>query len=430
MGNLTQEYGAIKPNVPPAPIEGYRVVVFEKKQRGVQFKAILNSGDQPIKEKSWSFTSSPDYKCWAVNTHPDLNFHFDIQMTLANQYQDFTLNCMVYYHISSPRIIAQTFEDDPLQKIQERIAYELKLNVLASTITIQDIREHFFILKDKILPYTTLNQLRDFAGEYGIVIKEINMTYKIPERFLAPDRKIEEYELEKKTAVIEEDKKRIHQRAEIDEILHGGKKKELVNVQDAENTQHQEQMENLKRFHQFQREIADLLREGLGKIIDPIDNPEGFKKAFDVALSALKRVVSEIQSPGFPSSKKQISGFSQYEESPMLQQSSSVENASQYLSAIESLIESSSIPKDEKKLVLSSLYHLKAESQMDERADQNLIKKNIDKLCKYINTYSTILPHQIVEYMRKFKEINERFINPEVNCSDVSDNPDELESGE
>lgn len=422
MENLTQKYGAVKPNVPPSPLEGYRVVVFEKKQRGTLFKAILNPGDAPIKKEFRFFSEIPDYICYAISSDPNLNFCFDMQITLAALYQYFFLTCTVYYYLSSPKPMALAFETDPLLRIQEELKKRLQENVLVSKLQMQDIKEYFFQIKDKILSYPTLNQLRDFAGEFGVIIKEINMTYKIPEKYLVPELEKEDYFLKTKTEFIEEKERLKKQRREKEDKNHT---LELNGIE----THHTQNMKDLESFHEYRRQMANMLKEGIGKIVENIDNPESFKKAVDTSIEAVKRVVGEIQYQGGALTEKQLTRTPNGVKVLTAPGPGSFDESNQWLLKIRSIIENTSIPLDDKKIIFSTLNHLQEEIQLEEKADREMVKKYVEKLSDYVNKYSKILTHDIVDHTRKFKEKFNQLVNRSSETSTGTDSQDKATFG-
>lgn len=182
MENLTQSLGVVIADVTPAPLEGYKVVVLQQTKGGTTLKAILNSSDKSLSTTAGWFTPESSYRCLAVKSDINLSFSFNFRMTLARRNKYFTLKGTLYYHVVDSGLIALKFHTDPLSRLQEEIRERLQRNILESKITIDYIQTNFYDAQKKILPNATERQLRDFASMYGLVIKEITMTYEVPDR--------------------------------------------------------------------------------------------------------------------------------------------------------------------------------------------------------------------------------------------------------
>jgi len=313
--------------------------------------------------------------------------------------------------------MALAFDSDPLLRIQEELKKRLQENVLVSKIQMGDIKEHFFQVKDKILSYTTLNQIRDFSGEFGIIIKEINMTYNIPEKYLALERKKEDYSLQNETEFIEEEERHKKKRKEKEDKNH------LLEL-NAFEVHHSQKMKDIESFHEYRRQMAKLLAEGIEKIVDRIENPESLKKAVDTSIEVVKRVVGEIQYEGGNFPEKQLNIAPNEANVLKTLNSAPLDEAKQCLLKIRSIVENASIPTNDKKILFSTLNHLYEEIQLEDQADREMIEKSIGRLNEFINKYSKILTHDIVEQTRRFKEkVNQLlYLSRQISTGDVTSN--------
>jgi hypothetical protein len=428
MENLTQMNGVVKPNVPPAPQAGYKVVVFENTRGGKTFRTILNPGDSPIKVKSRFFAPPPNYISCAVNSDINQNFDFETQMTLAAQHQYFTLKCTVYFYITSPKLMALVFETDPIKRIKEEIERRLKKNILQSKIKIQHVQDNFYEIKEKILSYNTLNQLREFAGEFGVIIKEVNMTYKVPEKYLKPGLKEDDYFLEQKTAYIdkadvlkeqENAKEKLRHKNELRKIEYGHEKdekshqnqlKDMENVQDEKNTYHSLAMEDMKNTQEFRKELPKRLLTAIDNAIGSINSPESLSKVANESIEVIKRLSNEIQNPNRVFGKKQITAGASEMKTLMPEETGPFDEAKKLLMNILTKIKSASIKPEDKKSMLSYTTHLLGELDMEEHADPEVIKKYLDKLIEYSVQYRKIFTRDVMEQIKEFKEkFNELF---------------------
>ena len=308
MGNLTQQTGIVKPGVAPAPLAGYKVVVFEKLNGGKLFRTILNPGDQPLKKKSHIFSSIKNYYCCAISSDTNLNFDLETDVILAEQQQKFSLKCTIYYYVTSPERMARIYDKDPVALIREEIQKKLKLNILRSKADIQNIQENFYGLKNEILPNHTLNGFRKFAGEYGVMIKDINMTYVLPERYLQPGIRKDNFRLKEETGYIteiekrrkhEEDKekmwnkqdlRRIEYKNSIEDKEHEHQLKNMDNDQSAKNKHHEIEMGELQYGQDFKKQMADQFIRAVGQTVSGIDSPESLTKAVDAGIEVIKKI--------------------------------------------------------------------------------------------------------------------------------------------
>lgn len=404
MENLTQSYGVVIPNVAAAPMEGYNVVVFEEVQGGTKFKTIIRPMDNPLKKKLTIISPTPTYNCFAVSLDINLNFDFSTEIMLNLQYQHFILTCNVYFQVSDPKLLATFFKRDPINRIKEEIKKKIQENILESKIQIEDIQTNFFGSQEKLIPNSTLTFIRNCAKNLGIIIKEINMTYKIPEKYNIPGIKIEDHGLNRLTEYIDKELKTKKQQDEISNIVHENKKRDLMNEQEIKNTQNQQQIENRKKFDHFLWELGSHLSTAIGNVINPIEEPELFKKTIDTILESVEKVGNKIMlSSGLFNAKKLVLNFDDRKHL-MAKSPTPFDEVIQILLKITSIVENSSIPPDDKKVIFSSLNHIQEEIQLEEKADREMIEIYIEKLSDYINKYGNILTHDIVVQTKKLRE--------------------------
>lgn len=423
MENLTLKYSVVKADVPPAPMKGYKVVVFEKTTHGgTTFSTILNPGDSPLKGKNRFLSSAPKYSCCAVSSDNNLNFDLETQMTLVAQQQYFILKCTLYFYISSSKLIARVFESDPIRRIKDELEKRLKKNALQSKIHIQDVQDDFYKIKEKILPYSTLNQLRDFAGEFGVIIKEVDMTYTIPEKYLQAGRKEDNYFLEKKTAYIdrrqkeealEAEKEKLYNKLELRKIEHGYEKGELhhineltdiSNTQDVKNTYHREDMEDVRSIHNFHRKMPELLHKAIDKAVENIDSPESLEKVANASIGVINKVTSEIRSPNHQGTENQLTSNHGHTKAITAESSNPLDEAIQFLSNIRAQVQGFTSNPEDKNVMLACINNLLGEIRLGKNADMEIIDKYIGKLNGFALKYKKILPRYVLEQLGKFKD--------------------------
>lgn len=404
MVNLTQVNGVVKPNVASAPLEGYKVVIFEETLGGTTLKTILNPGDSPIKKKSHFFSPSTTYTCYAVNSDTRLHFDFNSDMTLAAQHQHFVIQFTIYFYISEPERIAVAFKTDPIKRIQDEIEKRLQKNILEKKIQMENIQDDFFEIKGKILPDTTLNKVRHFSEEFGVIIKEIDMIHKVPEKYLAPNRKKEDYFLKKETAFIEEDEIRKKREDEKSDKIHKHDLQNLDNLQDEKNTNHQEKMEDVRGFHDFRRQLPKRLITAIDKAVESIDGAGSLERVADASIGVISRAVNQIQNPGQAQSEKYIPSSANKMKALTVESSGPFEDAKSFLFAILSKVEDSTCEPEEKKIMRSCITHLLGEVHLEEKANRGMIDKYFKELGDFAIKYRKIFNRNIMEQISEIKE--------------------------
>ena len=342
-------------------------------------------------------------------------------MTLVAQQQYFILKCTLYFYISSPKLMARVFETDPIRRIKDELEKRLKKNALQSKIHIQDVQDDFYEIKEKILPYSTLNQLRDFACEFGVIIKEVDMTYTIPEKYLKPGQKEDDYFLEKKTAYIDREQKEeamrsekeklynqndlreIERRFEKGELHHQNELKDISNTQDVKNTYHQENMEDVRNFHDFRRKMPELLHKAIDKAVENIDSPESLEKVANASIGVINKVTSEIQSPNHRGTENQLTSSYGHTKAITAESSDPLDETIQFLVNIRDQVEGFTSNPEDKNVMLSCINNLLGEIRLGKNADMEIIDKYIGKLNGYALKYKKIMPRYVLVQLGKFK---------------------------
>jgi hypothetical protein len=403
-------------------MKGFKVVVFEKTSRGgTMFNRILNPGDSPIKGRNRFLSITPKYTCFAVSSDNNLNIDMETRMTLAAQQQYFTLNSTVYFYVSSAKLMARAFETDPVRRIKDELEKRLKKNVLQSKIHIQDVLDNFFAIKEKILSYSTLNQIREFAGEFGVIIKEVDMTYTIPEKYLQAGRKEDDYYLEKKTAhidrqrkdeALELDKEKLYNKNELRKIERTFEKSELHhenelidinNTQELKNPHHEEEILDIESAHNFRRKMPDLLVEGIDKAVQNIDTPESLEKVAIASMNVINKASTQFASPNNNMNTNQLTTAHNYTHEIPRETGDPMDESLQFLMLIKEQVEHVTTNPGNKNIILSCIDHLMGELRLGEFADLDIIDKYIDKLKEYAMEYRKVLPRHVLEKMSKFK---------------------------
>lgn len=423
MVNLTLFNGVVKANVPPAPMVGYKVVVLEEVKGGTKFKEIINPGDDPLKKKFRLFSQEPKFCCIAVKTGIDLSFKLTTELTLAAQHRHFTLNCDVKFSVIDPAGMAEQYKTDPVNKVREELKKKTQQNVLESKITLEEIRADFYNLREEILSGQAENKVNDFARQFGIDIKEIGMTYKIPEKFVAVETKKDDYRLEKELEFIDKeaeekkkekekgeighkhDLRKIERELEIEEMKHQDKLQE-INLRTEEKKAHYAlDVADMESSHEFKREMPKRLIAAIDKAVESINNPESLRKASDAAISVINRVFKELNQTGkalAPGGVKALAekvsqDFAADEMGPL-------EKTRDRLVDIIKAVERSSCEDIDRKSMLCSATHLLAETYKEEDLDKEVTEKYLDELRESVLAQKSIFSKDFMEKVKMVKK--------------------------
>lgn len=439
--NLTLHRGTVKPNVTAAPLAGYKVVVFEKISGGTRFITILNPEDQPLKEKTGFFSPHHEYNCYAVSSDTNLNFIFNTTVTLSPQHQQIDLKCTVYYYVSSPKHIVLRIDTDPLKRIQEEIERKLQQNILHTKLNIEHIQNKNYQTKDTILPYPTLNQLREFARDFGIIINDIDMTCTVPPKYLEPEIIREDHLLRKKTADVRQDEKNeIHKgnkenlqkkhELEEDEADHNYKMKDKDNLQDVKNSIHQQSMENMKHINAIKRDMVTLFSKQIDKTDLSIIAPETMMKEIDYKMEGFIKMLNKISTASGNTNAidTQLTATSNKEKYLLAESNihseepSLVDEVKQFLSTLQSEIEGAPTTNKNKDQMQNSIDHLRNELEFGGKADPDNLKKYMEKILQHIETFCKFLSHTTLTQESKFKEKMAQLISKSANYPSDSEN--------
>jgi hypothetical protein len=452
MEPLTQKYGVVIPDVAPAPLAGYKVCVFEETQGGTKFRAIINPGESPLNQKGfWLFKKEKKYTCVAVNCDVNLRFDFDIPVKLAAQIEHFTLHCHVNYRVTDPEPMALAYKSDPLLRLQKEIGDKFQENILKSKITIDEVFNNFYDIKQKILSPTTFNTLYKFFGSFGAILEEINMTYTIPDKYLEPLKKEEEYKLKKKTDYIDQELhfkelqrkqaekrethglRRIEYEHEKEELLHRHELKDLENVQEVKNTYHHEQMEDARSMHKFGREMTERVITAIDNAVESIDGAGSLEQVAKTAINVVQDVKDKFGGRETGQPAKLITGDDTRQKQLQAVGNStkdkdSFKEARQALAFLTGKVEDAPIPEVEKDDALSCIRHLQAEVFRKEKADITLLQSYAGQLFERLHKHRQLFNHSVFEKIKELKEVFANHFDAGNNTAEDKNNQSQQEN--
>jgi hypothetical protein len=185
MDNLTFVQKVIKPHTVD-PLEGHTVVVIEQiGEAGEEFRFEIEPGQRVPKSGIDLFKwlrggrGGPNYFAYAVTDDPGLRFKFSVPVKMDTQAHSFMLVVSVDYRVASPRLVVTRRNADPIQKLREEISLKMQRE-FASRSWIS-IRNEFREIEREAIA-ATLQSLREFAGRYGLEIRDLSLSYELQEK--------------------------------------------------------------------------------------------------------------------------------------------------------------------------------------------------------------------------------------------------------
>jgi hypothetical protein len=179
MSNLTFDHRLLKEHT-PEPLEGHAVVVFERVgEAGDEFHSVLHPGSAPVRPGlPLPFRKRPEYFAYAVDTSPERHLDFNESMRLADHVSEFRVVFNLAYAVSDVRALARGRNGDPLRKVRDQVRVVIRREVeqLPWQAVWEAFPQHAHAIVDECL-----EELRDFAGAYGIAIRSLRLTVRLPE---------------------------------------------------------------------------------------------------------------------------------------------------------------------------------------------------------------------------------------------------------
>jgi hypothetical protein len=179
MSNLTFDHRLLKEHT-PEPLEGHAVVVFERVgEAGDELHSILLPGAAPVKPGfPLPFRKRPEYFAYAVDTSPERHLDFNESMRLADHVSEFRVVFNLAYAVSDARALARGRNVDPLRKVRDQVRVVIRREVeqLPWQAVWEAFPQHARVIVDE-----SMEELRAFAGTYGIAIRSLRLSVRLPE---------------------------------------------------------------------------------------------------------------------------------------------------------------------------------------------------------------------------------------------------------
>lgn len=179
MSNLTFDHRLLKEHTPD-PLEGHAVVVFERVgEAGDELHSVLLPGGAPVRPGlPLPFRKRPEYFAYAVDTSPERHLDFSESMRLADHVSEFRVVFNLAYAVADARALARARNTDPLRKVRDQVRVVITREV--ERLPWQAVWEAFpqhgaAVVND------CMEQLRAFASTYGIALRSLRLTVRLPE---------------------------------------------------------------------------------------------------------------------------------------------------------------------------------------------------------------------------------------------------------
>lgn len=287
--NLTHSLGIVLPDAKPVLKTGYDKVIYTKKG---ELKKIMREATH---DSLGFFTSSYSYNCYDVSTDGNLEFDFETEIRLREQFQWFTLKSIVYYKVDDPGKIAGHFSSDPMKRIRKYIEDQLKDYFSKNDIQIERIMSHFQEVEEDARK-KIWKEIFIFAAVYGISIEKISLSCKIPDEYWDVLKKKRELEQGNKKLVIKKDElekelkeMRLAHTKEIEAEILRRKIKMEENLTQQQQNDFKRSEEGKDTSQQQQDKLFDIaVLGGIEKLKDQVDSPENFTKSAKALMQTVK----------------------------------------------------------------------------------------------------------------------------------------------
>lgn len=179
MSNLTFDHRLLKEHT-AEPLEGHAVVVFERVgDAGDEFHSMLMPGAAPVKPGlTLPFFKRAEYFAYAADIAPERHLDFNESMRLADHVSEFRVVFNLAYAVADPRALARARNTDPLRRVRDQVRVVVKREVeqLPWQAVWEAFPQHARMVVDGCM-----EELREFASTYGINIRSLRLSVRLPE---------------------------------------------------------------------------------------------------------------------------------------------------------------------------------------------------------------------------------------------------------
>lgn len=176
--NLTRERRVVIERKDTSPHPGHAIVIFKRIGGGMMFRRVVMRS----KTFRWGLLGSGTrYAAYGVSLDPNLQIQFASRVDLEDLIHSINVDFRVGYEVSSPQIVVERLESDPLGRLQDHIQ-EVIGRELASN-SWQRIIDDFDSVRREVLNARghAMNEVRRLAEDMGIRIKAVNLVIHLLE---------------------------------------------------------------------------------------------------------------------------------------------------------------------------------------------------------------------------------------------------------
>lgn len=256
MPNMTLERDVVKRLGAVEPVPNYDLVVYDALERGKRIRAVIPPGGEfvrPLWEKLFR-RKDPPVAC-AVSRDSNLRHDFFLTAPSAEEVEDVNLNIVLHFSVMDPRALVEGLDRDPITRLEREtgiLARRALSRIPWAEIEGRKVDLEHAILQDKStddsgVPKSHFEILRDFAASLGLKLQNVRVSWRLPEKVVAPPRG-------------ELDKERERRVTRLDHEI--AKEKEALAAElELEREQHRHESQKLKEELELQRAKLELKRE-------------------------------------------------------------------------------------------------------------------------------------------------------------------------
>lgn len=301
MSNLTREAGVVReldPLQSLIPPTGTRLAVFRRTRQGERFLGVL-APEEAYRPSLFEKRSS--LRILAVSTDPNLRHDFVRSYLHREQKHNFDLHFHMEYRVEDPSTLVEALSRDPLSRIEEEVASLLGGSV-QNTEWAEIKRAPHTIGRRALLTevasadgllQTPLVRLRGLSADYGVELRDVQVTCRLGERGVDVDIFIEDQEIKRR---------KLQEELATEEVRRQGE----LSIQKMEKEFELEIAAVDRSRHRADQMLVHLNR-ALERVADSVDSAPALRQAI-VELAKLQSELQELTStaaavPALPGSE-------------------------------------------------------------------------------------------------------------------------------
>jgi hypothetical protein len=423
MENLTMQEKVFKHHEGLDPVEGYDLVIFERiGASGEEVRVVIKTGNRFQPKSNWfGLGQQRNYFAIAVSLDREKSFSFSEHFTLDDHIHEFDLTFRLKYCVVNSETVAKRRHDDPLRMIRDEVIEVISRCVVPTEW--DEIRYRFREFERKLIGETK-QELDTYSDYLGFSVKLVTLNIRLPEE----ETKLDRF---RDSSARDRDLHRIKADADRDKIRDSNKTDDLR--RDYEHNRHLKDADYEadlldKKYDNDIRLMSkkDLLHkfDGQIKLRDTL---------IDASSAALHGVGENINTPGellegFNAAHQMLSsgggvGSSQPGDAPSEMLLSGGGPGRRAIAAGEQnwaemvtsdLIEINGwrYQFEQKRALSSAILHIVAEALLDDRADEDALKRysnRLFELSRQLQEPLTLQQNKLLEKYRKYEQLRQQF---------------------